>query len=147
MSDFDHITPFSLIRGISVAGRANPAICLLICQAGAARAVEGDLLGEIRAQLDGPVHVATASELLGQLPVPLSPGPSIQLVYIDQWLPDLIESLDHKSASLVQDGGQLLLLAEERTAERLLQKAPNLRNRLTGVFQIEPEDLSGGGRA
>jgi hypothetical protein len=144
MSDFDHITPFALIRGIAAAGQTNPAIYLLICKAGAARAVEGDLLGEIRAQLGVPVHTGTASELLGQLPVSLSPDASIRLVYIDQWLPELIKSLDHKSASLVQEEGQLLFLTKKgQTARRLLRIAPNLRNRLTGVFQIEPEGLSG----
>jgi hypothetical protein len=45
---------------------------------------------------------------------------------------------------LVQDGGQLLLLADEKSAERILSMAPNLRSRLTDVFQIGPDDLSGG---
>jgi len=142
MSEFDHTTPFRLVRSIGAAGSGNPAIYLLICEAEAASAVESDLLDEIRAQLDGPVHVETASELLSQFS--LSRDTSIRLVHINQSFPDLISSLDRHSPLLVRDGGQLLLLAVKQTAERLLEKAPNLRNRLTGVFQIEPEDLSGG---
>ncbi|HTX39671.1 MAG TPA: hypothetical protein VME43_31860 [Bryobacteraceae bacterium] len=144
MTGFDPITPFTLIRGIGLAGPTNPAIYLLICGQGTADGVENDLLGEIRAQLGDPVQAETVSELLSRS-LPFSRDSSTRLIRIDRWLPDLVDSLDKHSALLVQDGSQLLFLAEEQTAEQLLKAAPNLRNRLAGVFHIEPEDLSGGG--
>jgi hypothetical protein len=53
-----------------------------------------------------------------------------------------VDAMDRHSALLVQDGGQLLLLADGGTAERILKNAPNLRSRLTDVFRIGPDDLS-----
>jgi hypothetical protein len=126
-----------------MAGARNPAIYLLICDGPAAAAVKADLLAETAVQLGTTIHVSTASQVLSDSLPPWNDG-SIRLIYFDSWLTDLIKALDRHSAILVQDGGQLLLLADEQSAERILSGAPNLRSRLTDVFQIGPEDLSGG---
>ncbi|MGO9896808.1 MAG: hypothetical protein ACLPX8_21615, partial [Bryobacteraceae bacterium] len=128
---------------LGVAGARNPAIYLLICEGPAAATVEADLLAETAVQLGGSIHVNTASQVLRD-GLPGWQDGSTRLIYFDAWLPDLVAALDRHSAALVQDGGQLLLLADEKSAERLLSTAPNLRSRLTDVFQIVPDDLSGG---
>jgi hypothetical protein len=129
-----------------MAGARNPAIYLLICERGAAAAVEADLLAETAVQLGSTIHVSTASEVLSDS-LPLWHDGTIRLIFFDTWLPNLVTALDRHSAILVQDGGQLLLLAEGQSAERMLRGAPNLRSRLTDVLLIGPEDLSGGAPA
>jgi hypothetical protein len=115
---------------------------LLICDATAAKAVQADLAAEVEVQLGAVVSLETASELrTGELPV--CRDGSIRLLHFDEWLPALVDALDRHSSYLVQDGGQLLLLVDRQSAERILRRAPNLRSRLTDVFQISPEDLSG----
>ncbi|MGA2594983.1 MAG: hypothetical protein ABSH32_34225 [Bryobacteraceae bacterium] len=143
MSDFDHITPFRLVRTIAAAGRGHPAIYLLICEAAVAKLVEADLRVEIDVQLDAPATTEAISELRDKGLPPSGDG-SVRLVHIDQWLPKLVDALDRHSPFLVQDGSQLLLLAGDEMAKRIIRRAPNLRNRLTDVFEIEPEYLSGG---
>jgi hypothetical protein len=140
---FSVVTPFRLVRTLGVAGARNPAIYLLICDGPAAASVEADLLAETAVQLGATIHVSTASQVLHNSLPPWNDG-SIRLIYFDAWLPDLVDALDRHSALLVQDGGQLLLLADEKSAERILSVAPNLRSRLTDVFRIGPDDLSGG---
>jgi hypothetical protein len=115
----------------------------MICEKPAAPAIEADLLAEATVQLGATIHVSTASQVFRES-LPAWRDGSIRLIYFDAWLPDLVKALDRHSAILVQDGGQLLLLADEQSAERLLSGAPNLRSRLTGVLLIGPEDLSGG---
>ncbi len=116
---------------------------LLICEPAAAERIEADLLAETKVQLGAVIQVRTATHVLRDRLPPWHDG-SIRLVYFDAWLPDLVEALDRHSALLVQDGGQLLLLAKAESAELILNAAPNLRSRLTDVFQIVPDDLSGG---
>jgi hypothetical protein len=143
MMKFSDVTPFRLVRSLGLAGPQNPAIYLLICDAPAAAAVEADLQAETAVQLGGSIHVSTASQVLRDS-LPAWHDGSTRLIYFDAWLPDLVAALDRHSAVLVQDGGQLLLLADEKSAERLLSGAPNLRSRLTDVFQIGPDDFPGG---
>ena len=140
---FSVVTPFRLVRALGVSGARNPAIYLLICDGSAAATVEADLLAETAVQLGATIHVSPASEVLRNS-LPSWHDGSIRLIHFDAWLPDLVEALDRHSAILVQDGGQLLLLADEKSAERILSVAPNLRSRLTEVFRIGPDDLSGG---
>lgn len=140
---FSVVTPFSLVRTLGVLGARNPAIYLLICDGPAAATVEANLLAETAAQLGATIHVSTASQELRDSLPPGRDG-SIRLMYFDAWLPGLVDALDRHSALLVQDGGQLLLLADEESAERILSVAPNLRSRLTDVFRIGPDNLSGG---
>jgi hypothetical protein len=143
MSEFSTVTPFRLARSIGAAGLQNPAIYLLICDAEAAAAVQADLVAEIDVQLGAAVQVETASELRANDLKVWRDG-SIRIVLVDQWIPELVDSLDRHSAVLVQDGGKLLLLATKEWAERILRRAPNLRNRLTDVVMINPDDLSAG---
>lgn len=140
---FSVVTPFGLVRTLGVLGARNPAIYLLICDGPAAATVEANLLAETAAQLGATIHVSTASQELRDSLPPGRDG-SIRLMYFDAWLPGLVDALDRHSALLVQDGGQLLLLADEESAERILSVAPNLRSRLTDVFRIGPDNLSGG---
>jgi hypothetical protein len=140
---FSVVTPFRLVRTLGLLGERNPAIYLLICDGRAAATVQENLLAETAVQLGATIHVGTASQVLRDSLPPWGDG-SIRLIYFDALLPHLVEALDRHSALLVQDGGQLLLLADEKTAERILSVGPNLRSRLTEVFQIGPDDLSGG---
>jgi hypothetical protein len=140
---FSVVTPFRFVRTLGLAGARNPAIYLLICDGPATATVEADLLAETTVQLGVTIHVSAASRVLHDSLSPWRDG-SIRLIHFDAWLPELVEALDRHSALLVQDGGQLLLLADEKSAERILSVAPNLRSRLTDVFQIGPDDLSGG---
>ena len=130
MTDLDSITPFSLIREISIAGRENPAVYLLACKPGTVGAVEDDLLAEIRVQLDDLVVMQTISALLERSFTSQTTAPLLRLVEVDQCAPGVMESLDGYSALLAENGSQLLLLAESDTADQLLRAAPNLRNRL-----------------
>ncbi len=139
---FSVITPFRFVRSLGVAGAGNPGMYLLICEPFAVERVEADLLAETKVQLGAVIHVRTATQVLRDR-LPAWHDGSIRLVYFDAWLPDLVEALDRHSALLVQDGGQLLLLANDESAERILNAAPNLRSRLTDVFQIVPDNLSG----
>jgi hypothetical protein len=139
---FAVVTPFSLVRTLAVAGERNPAIYLLICDIADAATVQADLQGEATVQLSTTIRASTASQVLRDKLPPCNEG-SVRLIYFDVWLPDLVKALDRHSAILVQDGGQLILLCEEKTAERVLSCAPNLRSRLTDVFHIRPDHLSG----
>jgi hypothetical protein len=140
---FSAVTPFGIVRTLGMAGVRNPAIYLMICERPAAAAVVADLLAETTVQLDTTIHVSTASQVLSDS-LPAWHDGSIRLIHFDTWLPALVNALDRHSAILVQDGGQLLLLADEHSAGRILSGAPNLRSRLTDVLLIGPEDLSGG---
>ena len=126
-----------------MAGGRNPAIYLLICDGAAAAAVEADLLAEAQVQLGATIHADTASQVLRNSLPPWQDG-STRLIFFDDWLPDLVQAMDRHSSLLVQDGGQLLLLADKDSAQRPLRTAPNLRSRLTDVFEITSDDLSGG---
>jgi hypothetical protein len=143
MTKFSDITPFRLVRSLGMAGPRNPAIYLLICDGAAAAAVKADLLAEADVQLGSTIHVDTATQVLCNR-LPTWRDGSTRLIFFDDWLPDLVQAMDRHSSLLVQDGGQLLLLADKDTAQRLLRTAPNLRSRLTDVFQITSDELSGG---
>src|SRR5260370_15540837 len=119
---FSVVTLFRLVRALGVAGARNPAIYLLICDGATAAAVEADLLAETKVQLGATIHVSTASQVLRNRLPPWHDG-SIRLIHFDAWLPELLDALDRHSAILVQDGGQLLLLADETTAGRILHVA------------------------
>ena len=138
--EFSDITAFRLVRGLGAAGARNPAIYLLICESESMVAVEADLRAEAEVQLGVAIRVDTASDVLRNS-LPVWHDGSTRLIHFDQWLPELVDAMDRHSALLVQDGGQLLLLADSSTAERILKKAPNLRSRLTDVFSIRPDDL------
>ena len=143
MIEFSTVTPFRLARSIAAAGLRNPAIYLLICDAEAAAAVQADLVAEIDVQLGAVVHSETASDMRANDLNVWRDG-SIRIVLVDRWIPELVDSLDRHSAVLVQDGGKLVLLAKKEWAERMLRRAPNLRNRLTDIVQIKPEDFPRG---
>ena len=140
MTKFSDVTAFRLVRGLGAAGARNPAIYLLICESESMLAVEADLRAEAEVQLGVAIRVDTASDVLRNS-LPVWHDGSTRLIHFDQWLPELVDAMDRHSALLVQDGGQLLLLADSSTAERILKKAPNLRSRLTDVFSIRPDDL------
>jgi hypothetical protein len=141
MTKFSDVTAFRLVRGLGAAGARNPAIYLLICESESMVAVETDLRAEAEVQLGAAIRVDTALDVLRNS-LPVWHDGSTRLIHFDQWLPELVDAMDRHSALLVQDGGQLLLLADGSTAERILKKAPNLRSRLTDVFRIVPADLS-----
>jgi hypothetical protein len=71
------------------------------------------------------------------------PDRPVTLITLDHWLPKLVTALDRNVVSLTR-GGAVLLLANQAIAERLLSAAPNLRNRLSDVLTIRPDEAFGG---
>ena len=65
------------------------------------------------------------------------------LVTLDRWIPKLIDSLD-RNIVLATSAGAVFLLTNEEIANRILAAAPNLRNRLTDVVSIAPDEAIGG---
>jgi hypothetical protein len=142
MMEFEEVTPFRLVRSLGVSGTRNPAIYLLICDGPSVLEIEQDLSTETEVQLGTVIRISTASEVLRD-GLPAWDDGSTRLIYFDRWLPKLVAAMDRHSALLVQDGGQLLMLADKKFAERLLGGAPNLRSRLADVFQIIPDKSLG----
>lgn len=141
MSTFDQITPFGLVRALG-AGGDSPAIYLLMCEDPLVDAVKDELRAELDIQLDVRPVTKSLAELC-DTGITSANGGSVQLIDIDRWRPDLVDALDRHAPFLAPDGSQLLFLTPEDTAMRMIAKAPNLRSRWTGIFQITPENLSG----
>jgi hypothetical protein len=142
MIDFPEISPFGLVRRLGVAGPGSPAIYLLICAAETEETVCADIVAETDVQLGISHHIETATELRANGFELWNDG-SVRVLRFDAWHPDVAAALDRSAGVLVQDGGQLLLLAPYEAAIQLLREAPNLRSRIIGVFRISPEDFSG----
>lgn len=147
--DFATTTPFQLARRLAAAGQGSSSVYLLISEAGGIEAVEADVTAEVEVQLGVNLRRLTASEVrLDRLEDAFRSGADwpVMLLNLNRWVPKLIRSLD-RNIVLVTRAGAVLLLANPDVAQRLLEKAPNLRNRLTDVLIIKPDDAFGGGRA
>ncbi len=145
MIDFSTTTAFGLVRRLAAAGRQTPSVYLLICGADAMDVVRADMAAEVEVQLGVNLRLMTASEVRParlEDAFALETSWSVVLMTLDQWLPRLVESLD-RNIVLLTRAGIVLLLASREIAERALAAGPNLRNRLTDVLVVKPDEASG----
>jgi hypothetical protein len=119
----------------------------LICDAAEVGAVLADMAAEVEIQLGLSLRPFTGSELRPESLDALTERNAGDLVVItlDRWLPKLVRSLD-RNIVLLTGGGTVVLLAVGDIAERVLRVAPNLRNRLTDVLVLRPEEVFGDSR-
>ena len=146
MTDFSATIAFGLIRRLAAAGTDTPSLYLLISDTGATRAIEADIAAEVQLQLGLGLRSLVAAEMrLDRLEETFKRDPDrpVTLITLDHWLPKLVTALDRNVVSLTR-GGAVLLLANQAIAERLLSAAPNLRNRLSDVLAIRPDEAFGG---
>jgi hypothetical protein len=146
MTDFSATIAFVLIRRLAAAGTDTPSLYLLISDTGATRAIEADIAAEVQVQLGLGLRSLVAAEMrLDRLEEAFKRDPDrpVTLITLDHWLPKLVTALDRNVVSLTR-GGAVLLLANQAIAERLLSAAPNLRNRLSDVLTIRPDEAFGG---
>ena len=149
MIDFSATSPFGLVRRLAAAGQDSPSVYLLISEAAAIDAVQADIAAEVQVQLGVNLRSLAASEVQPERledAFAVDSMSPVVLITLDHWAPKLIDSLD-RNVVLVPRAGPVLLLADFELAERALAAAPNLRNRLTDVLAIGPEEASGGARA
>lgn len=149
MTDFAPTTPFGLARRLAAARQDSPSLYLLICQASAIEAVQVDITAEVQVQLGLNLRSLAASEVQPERleeAFARSSGSPVVLIRLDRWAPKLIDSLD-RNIVLVTTVGPVLLLTTIEVAQRALASAPNLRNRLTDVLAIRPDEAFGGARA
>jgi hypothetical protein len=146
MTDFSTTIAFGLVRRLAAVGTDTPSLYLLVSEAGAMRAIEADIAAEVQVQLGVELRSLAAAEVgTGRLAEAFTqdPGRPVTLITLDHWLPMLVTALDRNVVRLTR-GGAVLLLADHRVAERMLSAAPSLRNRLSDVLAIRPEEAFGG---
>src|SRR5579863_9177365 len=147
MIDFSPTTPFRLARRLAAAGQDTPSIYLLICKAPAMDAVRADLAAEVEIQLGSKLRTLLGSDVRPELLDDAFKHDTIwliSLVTLNRWLPTLVDSLDRNIVLLARARTAVLLLATPEVAERALASAPNLRNRITDVLSIGPDEALGG---
>ncbi len=129
-----------------MAGQEVPSVYLLILEPATAMAIQADLAAEVQVQLGTTLRSLVASEME---PERLDDAFrqdvewSVVLIAVDRWVPKLIDSID-RNVVLLTNAGTVLLVANRELAERVLTAAPNLRNRLTDVLAISPDEVFGG---
>jgi len=146
MTTFVATTGFRLVRRIAAAGPENPAMYLLIAKPAEMGSVKLDLAEEVDVQLGLKLRSFAAGNLPPERledvfkPDPVSP---VVLITLDNWMPKLVKNID-RNIVLLTRAGPVLLLANPEVAERVLVAAPNLRNRLTDILAIYPDEAFGG---
>jgi hypothetical protein len=146
MTDFAVTIAFGLVRRLAAAGTDTPSLYLLICDARAIRAIEADIAAEVRVQLGVVLRSLVAAEMRPDTleeAFTRDPDRPVTLITLDYWLPKLVTALDRNVVSLTR-AGAVLLLANQAVGERMLSAAPNLRNRLSDVLAIHPDEAFGG---
>jgi hypothetical protein len=145
MMDFSATTPFQLVRRLAAAGQDSPSMYLLVCEAASMDAARADIAAEVEVQLGFKLLPLAGLEVrpdrLDDAFTAETVWP-IVLVTLDQWLPKLVDSFD-RNIVLLTRAGIVLLLASPEIAERALAAAPSLRNRLTDVLSIKPDEALG----
>ena len=142
MTAFPVTTAFRLVRRLAAIGPDSPSLYLLIADAPAIQAIQADIAAEVQVQIGVALQALAAVDVrLDKLEDVLAPAPDtrVTLITLDRWLPNLVTALDRNIVLLTRSGA-VLLLASPEVAERILPAAPNLRNRLTGVFAIRLEE-------
>jgi hypothetical protein len=146
MIDFSLTTPFELVRRLAAAGKGSASVYLLIAEDADAAAVQSDMSAEIQVQLGANLRSLAASKIRPeglQEAFRADAAWPVVLIIMDRWAPKLIDSLDC-NVVLMTGVGTVLLLANNEIAERVLTAAPNLRNRLTDVLAVGPDQAFGG---
>jgi len=146
MIDFSRVTPFRLVRRLAAAGQGSASMYLLIADTADIARVQADVSAEVQVQLGVNLRSLTASELRPEGledAFRADTGWPAVLLTLDRWVPKLVDALDC-NVVLVTRSGAVLLLAKNEIAERVLTAAPNLRNRLTDVLAISPDEAFGG---
>ncbi|MGB9456880.1 MAG: hypothetical protein WCB12_12605 [Bryobacteraceae bacterium] len=148
MTEFSATTPFRLVRRLAAVGQDAPSLYLLICAAGERDAVLAEIAAEVEIQLGLNLHQLAGSELQPENLEPLINRDASDLIVIalDRWLPSLVGSFD-RNVVLLTAGGTAMLLADADVVERILTAAPNLRNRLTDILLITPDEILRGSPA
>jgi hypothetical protein len=149
MIDFSTTTTFQLVRRLAAAGQDTPALYMLVCEAAVGDAVRADIAAEAQVQLGLNLRLLAASEVQPERLEDAFTSDTFSpliLITLDRWLPRLIASFD-RNVVLLARAGIVLLIASREIAERVLAAAPNLRNRLTDILLIKPDEASGDARA
>jgi len=149
MIDFSTTTAFRLVRRLAAAGQATPSLYMLVCESAIMDAIRADIVAEIEVQLGLNLRLLAASKMRPErLEEAFTPDTVLPLILItlDRWLPKLVDSFD-RNIVLLTSAGVVLLVASPVIAERVLAAAPNLRNRLTDVVLIKPDEAFGDPRA
>ncbi len=146
MIDFAVTTPFRLVRRLAAAGQDTPSVYLLICETTVMDAVRADIAAELQVQVGLNIRLLAASDVRPERledafgPVTIWP---VVVLTLDRWVPQLVDSLDCNIVLLTR-AGVVLLLASHEIAARALAAAPNLRNRITDILAITPDEALGG---
>lgn len=146
MIDFSRVTPFKLVRRLAAAGQRGVSVYLLVGETADIPAVQADVSAEVQVQLGANLRSLAASELRSERledAFRADEGWPVVLITLDRWVPKLVDSLDC-NVVLVTRVATVLFLANKEIAERVLTAAPNLRNRLTDVLAISPDEAFGG---
>lgn len=141
MTGFSATTAFRLVRRLAAIGPDSPSLYLLIADAPGIQAIQADIAAEVKVQIGVTLQALAAVDVkLDKLDDVFAKPPDSQVTLFtwDRWLPKLATALDRNIVLLTRSGA-VLLLASPKVAERLLPAAPNLRNRLTSVFEIRLE--------
>jgi len=146
MTCFSSTTAFGLVRRLAAVGLNGPSLYLLISDAPEMHVIQADITAEVQVQLGVGLRTVAAADLrLDRLEDVFAPDPAtpVTLITLDRWLPKLGAALD-RSIVLLTAAGAVLLLANSDVAKRMLAAAPNLRNRLSDVLAIRPDEAFGG---
>jgi hypothetical protein len=145
MIAFATTTAFRFVRRLAT-GQGSLATYLLVFDEGAKAAVEDDLRSEFEVQMGIRLKIGRASHPQDvEKAITLEASDQVRVLKIDRMSPRVLAILDTHVIRLERAGVQFVFLATHELAERLLMRAPNLRNRLTEVLCIVPENISVGG--
>jgi hypothetical protein len=146
MIGFSATTAFGLVRRLATVGLDTPSLYLLISDAPEMHVIQADITAEIQVQLGVGIQVLAAADVgAGRLEDVFiqDPATPVILITLDRWLPKLVAALD-RNMVLLETPGAVLLLASRGVAEHMLIAAPNLRNRLSDVLAMRPDEAFGG---
>lgn len=149
MIDFSTTTTFQLVRRLAAAGQHAPSLYMLVCETAVSAAIRADIAAEAQVQLGLNLRLLAASDVLQERLEEIFTSESgfpLILITLDRWLPKLVDSFD-RNVVLLARAGILLFVANRKIAERVLAAAPNLRNRLTDVLLIKPDETFGDAQA
>jgi hypothetical protein len=145
MIAFATTTAFRFVRRLAT-GQGSAAMYLLIFNEDAQASVEADLRAEFEVQMGRRMKIGRVSRTHDVQEALDSPASEqVRVLRIDRLSSRVVAMLDTHVVRLERAGAQFVFLATQELAERLLTRAPNLRNRLTEVLRIVPENASVGG--
>jgi hypothetical protein len=146
MTGFSATTAFRLVRRLAAVGLDTPSLYLLISDAPEMHVIQADITAEVQVQIGVTLRALVAVDVrLDRLEDVFARDPAtpVTLITLDRWLPKLVAALD-RNIVLLTTAGAVLLLANREVAEHMLAAAPNLRNRLSDVLAMRPDEAFGG---